>query len=74
MIFKLETKTQPISKEQVWASWKRIRTGGKSAGIDGVTISMIDKNPRKYLYPLWNRMASGSYFPPLVRSLSRGAV
>lgn len=67
MIFKLETKTQPINKEQVWASWKRIRTGGKSAGVDGVTISMIDKNPRKYLYPLWNRMASGSYFPPLVR-------
>ena len=67
MIFGLETKTQPISKEQVWESWKRIRTGGKGAGIDGITISDIDKNPRKYLYPLWNRLASGSYFPPPVR-------
>jgi group II intron reverse transcriptase/maturase len=67
MIFGLETKTQAISREQVWESWKRIKQGGKSAGIDGITISMIEKNPRKYLYPLWNRMASGSYFPPPVR-------
>lgn len=67
MIFGLETKTQPISKEQVWESWKRIRQGGKGAGIDGITISMIEENPRKYLYPLWNRLTSGSYFPPPVR-------
>jgi RNA-directed DNA polymerase len=67
MIFGLETKTQPISKVQVWESWKRIRHGGKGAGVDGIIISMIEKNPRKYLYPLWNRLASGSYFPPQVR-------
>ena len=48
MIFGLETKTQPISKEQVWESWKRIRKGGKGAGTDGITISMIEENPRKY--------------------------
>ncbi len=69
MIFGLETKTQPISKEQVWASWKRIKQGGKGVGIDNVSIAMIEKNPRKYLYPLWNRLASGSYFPPPVREV-----
>lgn len=67
MIFEAKTKTQPVSKEQVWASWKRIKKGGKGMGIDQVSISMIEANPRKYLYPLWNRLASGSYFPPAVR-------
>lgn len=36
-------------------------------GVDKVSMDMIDSNPRKYLYPLWNRLASGSYFPPAVR-------
>lgn len=67
MIFKEKTKTQPISKEQVWESWKRIKRGGKGMGIDQVSIDMIEANPRKYLYPLWNRLSSGSYFPPAVR-------
>jgi group II intron reverse transcriptase/maturase len=67
MIFKEETRTQPISKEQVWASWKRIKQGGKGMGIDQISIAMIESNPRKYLYPLWNRLSSGSYFPPPVR-------
>jgi len=62
-----QAKTQPISKLQVWKAWKRIRTGGKSPGVDGLTIETIDANPRKYLYPLWNRLASGSYMPPPVR-------
>ena len=67
MIFEEKTKTQPISREQVWASWKRIKQGGKGMGIDQVSITMIESNPRKYLYPLWNRLASGSYIPPAVR-------
>ena len=70
MILELKTKTQPISKEQVWSSWKRIKQGGKGMGIDQVSIAMIESNPRKYLYPLWNRLASGSYFPPAVREVA----
>ena len=67
MIFEEKTKTQSISKEQVWASWKSVKQGGKGMGIDQVSIAMIEANPRKYLYPLWNRLSSGSYFPPPVR-------
>ena len=67
MIIKEKTKTQPISKQQVWASWKRIKQGGKGMGVDQVSIAMIENNPRKYLYPLWNRLSSGSYYPPAVR-------
>ncbi|MBI2417859.1 MAG: group II intron reverse transcriptase/maturase [Ignavibacteriales bacterium] len=66
----VKTKTQPISKEQVLASWKRIKQGGKGMGIDHVSIAMIETNPRKYLYPLWNRLSSGSYFPPAVREVA----
>jgi len=69
MIEELKTKTQPISKEQVWSAWKRVKRGGKGMGIDHVSMEMISQNPRKYLYPLWNRLASGSYFPPPVRQV-----
>lgn len=69
MIEELNTKTQPISKEQVWSAWKRVKQGGKGMGIDHVSTEMISRNPRKYLYPLWNRLASGSYFPPAVKQV-----
>ena len=38
-------------------------------GLDHVGIDQIEANPRKYLYPLWNRLASGSYFPPPVKEV-----
>ena len=69
MIEELKTKTQPVSKEQVWSAWKHIKQGGKGVGVDNVTIEMIERNPRKYLYPLWNRLSSGSYFPPPVKEV-----
>jgi retron-type reverse transcriptase len=69
MIEELKPKTQPVSKEQVWTAWKHIRKGGKGMGIDHVSLQEIDSNPRKYLYPLWNRLASGSYFPPPVKEV-----
>lgn len=65
-----DAKTQVISRQQVWEAWRRVRQGGKAAGIDGLTIGEIDRNPGRYLYPLWNRLASGSYMPPPVRERS----
>jgi group II intron reverse transcriptase/maturase len=70
MIFETATRTQAISKEQVWRAWKRIKQGGKAVGIDSVSILEIEQRPHKYLYPLWNRLASGSYFPPAVKEVS----
>lgn len=69
MIAELNTKTQPVSKQQVWSAWKRVKGGGKGVGIDEVSMEEIASNPRKYLYPLWNRLASGSYFPPPVKEV-----
>lgn len=70
MIFELESRSIGITREQVWQAWKRIRQGGKGVGIDNITINMIAQQPRKYLYPVWNRLSSGSYFPRGVREVS----
>ena len=69
MIFKEEQKSQPITRLQVWEAFKEVAANGGSHGVDGVTIEQVKANPRKYLYPLWNRMASGSYFPKAVRQV-----
>ncbi|MDL5515109.1 group II intron reverse transcriptase/maturase [Arenibacter sp. M-2] len=62
-------KTQPITKLQVNEAFKRVKANGGSAGVDGGTIKDITENPRRHLYPLWNRLASGSYFPKPVREV-----
>jgi RNA-directed DNA polymerase len=62
-----ETRVFPITKEQVWESFKLVKANGGSAGVDGITIDDIAANPRKHLYPVWNRLSSGSYFPPAVK-------
>ena len=67
MIFGIEQKTQAITSLQVTEAFKRVKANGGSAGVDKITIEQVENNKRKYLYPLWNRMASGSYFPKAVR-------
>jgi group II intron reverse transcriptase/maturase len=67
MIFDEKRKTQPIERWEVWEAFKEVRAGGESPGVDGITIETVASNPRKYLYPVWNRLASGSYFPQAVR-------
>ena len=69
MIFDEQHKTQPISRLQVNEAFKRVKANRGSSGVDGVTVEQVASNPRKYLYPLWNRMASGSYFPQPVRQV-----
>lgn len=69
MIFNEEHKSQPITKLQVNEAFTRVKANGGSAGVDGITIEKVKAKPRKYLYPLWNRMASGSYFPKPVRQV-----
>lgn len=53
----------------VWQAYKRVRANKGSAGIDSVSIEQFDENLSKNLYKLWNRMASGSYFPPAVKEV-----
>jgi RNA-directed DNA polymerase len=46
-----------------------VRANKGSAGIDEISMKEFDANKRRHLYKLWNRMASGSYFPPPVKEL-----
>ena len=57
-----ETKSVPITREMVWQAYLKVKKGGKSAGVDLVSMEAFDANRSKHLYKLWNRMASGSYF------------
>jgi RNA-directed DNA polymerase len=64
-----ETKSVPVSKEQVWLAYKKVLSNHGGAGIDRVSIEEFNANRSKHLYKLWNRMASGSYFPPPVKEV-----
>jgi RNA-directed DNA polymerase len=64
------TKSFAISKRQVWQAWKRVRANRGAAGIDQESIEGFEKNLSGKLYTIWNRMASGSYFPPPVKEVS----
>lgn len=55
-----------ISKQQVWEAYKRVKANKGAAGVDGQTIEAFEDELKDNLYKLWNRLASGSYFPPPV--------
>ena len=56
-----------ISKRDVWNAYKRVKANRGGAGVDGQSIAEFEENLSANLYKLWNRLASGSYFPPPVR-------
>lgn len=58
-----------ISKRRVLEAYRHVRANRGAAGIDDESIEMFEANLSRNLYRLWNRMASGSYFPPPVRQV-----
>ena len=64
-----EGKPFDIPKSLVWQAWKRVKANGGAAGADGVTIEAFEKDLGSSLYKIWNRMSSGTYFPPPVRAV-----
>jgi len=64
-----ETKSIPVSKEQVWLAYKIVKANQGSAGVDHISMEEFDAQRSKHLYKLWNRLASGSYFPPPVKEV-----
>jgi RNA-directed DNA polymerase len=55
------------TRREVWEAYKRVKANRGAAGVDGVTIAEFERDLSKNLYRIWNRMASGSYFPPPVK-------
>ena len=64
-----KTKSFAVSKQMVYNSYLKVCDKNGSAGIDKETIEMFNENLSGNLYKVWNRMASGSYFPPAVRTV-----
>ena len=63
------TKPYSIAKRTVWEAYQQVKANRGAAGIDEETIAMFEQNLSKNLYKLWNRMSSGSYFPPPVKQV-----
>jgi len=65
------SKAKPfsISKHLVLDAFRRVKANGGAAGVDGQSIAEFEGALKSNLYKLWNRMSSGSYFPPPVRTV-----
>jgi group II intron reverse transcriptase/maturase len=55
-----------IPKKLVWEAYLRVKANGGAPGVDGQTIEAFERDLKDNLYRLWNRMSSGTYFPPPV--------
>jgi group II intron reverse transcriptase/maturase len=62
-------KPYDIAKRTVWDAYQQVRANRGAAGIDDETIADFERDLSKNLYKLWNRMSSGSYFPPPVKQV-----
>lgn len=63
------TKSFNISKQVVWEAYKRVKANQGGCGVDKQSIAEFEENLKGNLYKLWNRLASGSYFPQPVRKV-----
>jgi RNA-directed DNA polymerase len=63
----LLAKPYQISKKLVLESYKRVKRNRGAAGIDKVSLEEFEVNLKNNLYKIWNRMSSGTYFPPPVK-------
>jgi group II intron reverse transcriptase/maturase len=66
---KSQNKPFEISKWEVAEAFEVVRRKHGAPGVDGVSIEEFEKDLRKNLYKIWNRMSSGTYFPPAVRAV-----
>jgi len=59
-----KAKPFSISKREVWEAYQHVKANQGAAGVDGQSIAGLERDLTNNLYKGWNRMASGSYFPP----------
>ena len=64
------TKPYQISKHLVWEAYQRVKANKGAAGVDGESLQAFEAKLKDNLYKLWNRLSSGSYFPPPVKGVS----
>ena len=64
-----QVKPFDIPKSMVWEAYQRVKANKGAAGVDGQSVEQFEQDLRNNLYRLWNRMSSGSYFPPPVKAV-----
>src|SRR5579863_1339742 len=62
-----EAKPFDIPKREVWEAFRHVKANQGAAGVDGQSVAEFEADLSNNLYKLWNRLSSGSYFPPPVR-------
>lgn len=68
---KLESSGKPsdISKQEMWEAYRQVKANNGAPGVDALTLGEFESDLRNNLYRIWNRMSSGSYFPPPVQAV-----
>jgi RNA-directed DNA polymerase len=66
---KLQNKPYEISKWTVWEAYRKVKANKGAPGVDGQSLAAFEIDLQGNLYKIWNRMSSGSYFPPPVRAV-----
>ena len=67
---KSQVKPFVIDKWMVWEAYQRVKANQGAAGVDGCTIEQYEQDLKNNLFKLWNRLSSGSYFPPPVKAVA----
>jgi RNA-directed DNA polymerase len=58
-----------IPKQLVWQAYLGVKSKGGAAGVDQQSLEAFERDLKNNLYRVWNRMSSGSYFPPPVKAV-----
>jgi group II intron reverse transcriptase/maturase len=64
-----DSKPYEISKQVVMTAYQKVKANRGSSGVDGQDLEEFEQNLKGNLYKIWNRMSSGSYFPPPVKAV-----
>jgi len=59
-------KAFSIPKALIWEAYRDVKKSRGGPGVDGQTMEVFENDLKDQLYKIWNRMSSGSYFPPPV--------
>lgn len=65
----VEGKPFDVGKREVWDAYEQVKANKGGPGVDGVTMEVFEEDLKNNLYKIWNRMSSGSYFPPPVKAV-----
>jgi RNA-directed DNA polymerase len=66
---KSQCKSFDIPKQVVWEAYRKVAAKKGAPGVDGQSLAEFEADLKNNLYKIWNRMSSGTYFPPPVRAV-----